>query len=115
MKVGGRPLARAGLALLGAVLVAAAGCRPVHVPRMYRVTIHGFRFDPARVSAQPGDTVVWTNGDALPHTATRDGGGWSSGAIAAGAEWRMPVTTASAGPYHCAFHPTMTAELVAAK
>jgi plastocyanin len=115
VNAGGRPHARAGLVLLAAVLAAAGGCRPAHVPHVYRVTIHGFAFDPAQVSAQPGDTVVWTNADALPHTATRDGGGWDSGAIAAGAQWRLPVTAASAGPYHCAFHPTMKAALAEAK
>jgi plastocyanin len=106
---------RAGLALLAAGLALAAGCRSGRAPQVHRVAIQGFRFSPERVAAAPGDTIVWTNGDVLPHTATRDGGGWDSGPIAAGASWKLVVGDASSGTYHCAFHPTMKAAVAAAK
>jgi plastocyanin len=112
----GRARARAGLALLAAAaFVAAAGCGPGRAPKVYRVTIQGFTFNPAALAAAPGDTVVFTNADVLPHTATRDGGGWDSGPIAAGAAWKLAVQGGAAGPYHCTFHPTMKARLDAAK
>ena len=41
------------------------------------VTIQNFRFSPAVVSANVGDTVVWTNRDAAAH-----GIHWTSGGLA---------------------------------
>ena len=35
-----------------------------------KVTIKGFKFMPAEVTADVGDTIEWTNQDAMPHTAT---------------------------------------------
>jgi plastocyanin len=53
-----------------------------------------------------GDTIVWTNHDLVPHTATAAGGGWDTGALAQNATGQW-IATAGIHPYVCAYHPTM--------
>ena len=95
-----------------AVLALAAGCgggggRPAtHV-----VEIRAFRYAPDTVVAAPGDTVVWTNADVVPHTATA-AGRWDTGEIRAAASGRMVADKAGTYAYVCAYHPTMRGTLV---
>ncbi len=99
----------AGLALV----LAAAGCAGAGpAPRTRAVEVRGFRFVPARVEASVGDTVVWSNRDVVPHTATEAAGAWDSGSIPAGGEGRVVVRRSGRQGYVCAFHPGMKAELV---
>ena len=62
-------------------------------------------YSPNPGTVKVGQTVAWRNADALPHTATADGGGFDTGTIAAGAT-SNPITMTTAGtfPYHCAIH-----------
>lgn len=109
----GVPRALGVLGVLGVLL--AAGCEgasPAHAatkPQTHRVQIQGFAFQPADLVVAAGDTVVWTNLDFVPHTATDDGGRWSSGSIGPNESWRQVVRAASA--YHCALHPNMRGRL----
>lgn len=80
-------------------------------PVTHTVTIDATRYQPARLTIQVGDTVVWVNKDLIPHTATATGGGFDSKALAAGASWRFTVKVKGATDYACTFHPTMTARL----
>ena len=59
----------------------------------------------------PGDTVVWVNGDLVPHTATATDGTWDSGSIAPGGTWTLVVAASGDGGYTCTFHPTMIGRL----
>jgi len=72
----------------------------------------GMTFTPNPASVQVGQTVAWHNSDSMAHTATQDGGGFNTGAIAGGAT-SAPVAMGSAGTldYHCSIHPNMTATL----
>jgi plastocyanin len=109
------PLARGAalIGLLGGLLAlgcgggspAAAAARAV----THRIQIQGFVFEPADVAAAPGDTVVWTNLDFVPHTVTEDGGRWDSGSIGPNESWRLVVRAADT--YHCTFHPNMQGRL----
>ena len=77
------------------------------------ITITGsMTFTPNPASVQVGQTVAWRNNDSIAHTATQDGGGFNTGAIAPGAT-SAPVTMSSAGTrdYHCSIHPSMTGTL----
>jgi plastocyanin len=105
------PAARVALA----ALLLSAGCAEARKPRAHAVEIRNFVFAPASLAAAPGDTVVWTNRDIVPHTATPDAGGWDSGSIAAGASWTLVVPEEGLGAYRCAFHPTMKAALTPEK
>jgi plastocyanin len=75
------------------------------------VTIDGMRFQPERITARRGDTLVWVNRDLVPHTATV-AGGFDSGPIQPGAQWRGTVPAPGRHEVRCTLHPTMKAMLV---
>lgn len=79
----------------------------------HQVTIQGFAFSPDNLTINVGDSVVWTNQDAASHTATSDDGGatFDSGTISNGMSWGMTFAAADTIPYHCTFHPSMTATI----
>ncbi len=108
------PRARAGslIGLIGGLLTVACGGGPSPAPAAmaarpttHQVEIQGFAFQPAEVAAAPGDTVVWSNRDFVPHTATDDAGRWDSGRLGPNESWRLVVS--EAGAYHCTLHPNM--------
>lgn len=106
-----RSAARSALVLAVAAVTHACGAAPAERARRHEVDIEAFRFDPESVEARPGDTVVWTNHDVVPHTVTAEDGSWSSGSIEPGATWSTVVRVVDRTPYFCAFHPPMTGEL----
>jgi plastocyanin len=80
-------------------------------PRSHLVDIAGFQFAPARVTVAVGDTVLWVNGDIVPHTATALEGAWDSGTIATKGRWAYVVRQRGTVEYHCALHPSMRGTL----
>ncbi|MFL5384396.1 MAG: copper-binding protein [Longimicrobiaceae bacterium] len=100
---------------LAAVLAAAAGACAggSHAPARHEIEIRAFVFSPAAQVAQPGDTLVFVNHDAVPHTATATDGSWDTGSIPANGT--KAVAVPRAGDYRCAIHPTMTGRVDAAK
>lgn len=70
-------------------------------------TISGFAFQPNPIVVTAGDTVTWTNNDAVGHTVTADGGSFNSGTIANGASFSQSFATAGTFAYHCSIHRTM--------
>jgi plastocyanin len=72
------------------------------------VAIAGFAFDPAAVTVSVGDSVTWTNGDGVGHTATADGGSFDTGTIGGGGSDSVTFSTAGTFAYHCTIHPAMT-------
>jgi plastocyanin len=93
----------AGGCLLLAILVAGCAGRG---PVTRRVEIQNFVFDPDTVRASLGDTIVWTNHDLVPHTATAQGIG-DTGPMAQNASGRWVVSRKGTQAYVCIFHPTM--------
>lgn len=71
------------------------------------VRISRFAFVPASVEIRPGDTVVWTNEDLAPHTATARDGSWDTGTLETAMSRRMVFTAPGDFEYFCAFHPHM--------
>jgi plastocyanin len=55
-----------------------------------------------------GTTVTWSNGDAVGHTVTADGGAFDSGTIAPGTSFSRRFGSAGTFAYHCKIHPSMT-------
>ncbi len=97
--------------LLAATLV----CAPIAASAAtIRVAITNYAFVPAQISVHPGDTVVWTNHDAVPHTVTALDGGFASGVLATGARFRQRFTSVGKVRYHCAIHPEMQGTVVVA-
>lgn len=76
-------------------------------PTVHVVEILNFAFTPERLEVTVGDTVVWINRDAAPHTATDSTGQWDSGELKEGARWSRVVTEAESVAYLCDYHPTM--------
>jgi plastocyanin len=74
------------------------------------VGIVDFAFSPASLTVDVGDTVVWTNSGAAPHTATSDAGqadSWDSGTLATGQTFAHTFSTPGTFSYFCAIHPFM--------
>ena len=92
--------------LLGAALVAAVGCAR-REPRAHTVAMRGFAFQPETLTVAQGDTVVWTNEDVVPHTATARDSTWDSGSVPSAATWRLVADRPGVRSYYCVFHPNM--------
>jgi plastocyanin len=62
-------------------------------------------FEPKDLTVEVGDTVTWTNGGELAHTATSSE--FDSGGIAAGETFEWTAEKAGTVDYVCTFHPGM--------
>lgn len=78
-------------------------------PVTHTVTIESMQFQPNVVSVARGDSIVWTNKDLFPHTATAKGGAFDSHEIKPGESWTYRPTKSGEIDYVCSMHPTMTA------
>jgi plastocyanin len=82
------------LALL--VVVPVAGAHPQDMmgqsttPKMWKVSIEDFYFEPADAAIQPGDTVMWVNEGNTPHTVTSDDGRFDSEVLNPGESFTLP-------------------------
>jgi len=76
------------------------------------VAIRGFQYLPATVTVAVGDTVVWSNHDIVPHTATAGEQHFDTRSIDARKSARFTATQAGTFAYICAFHPSMKGTLV---
>jgi len=74
---------------------------------MTTITIGGVTngFVPASTTVKAGNTVIWTNGDLMPHTVS--GSSFDSGPIAPGATYSHRFPSPGSFDYHCSIHPVM--------
>lgn len=91
-------------------LLPAVGAAP-RTQETKNVAIQGFRFDPATLSVNVGDTVVWRNNDTAPHTATATDQSFDTGRLNQGQEGSFTFTRAGTFQYVCAFHDQMQATI----
>ncbi len=97
-----------------AVTALAAGCAGGgSEARTHSIVIRNFQYVPATATVAVGDTIVWTNEDVVPHTATAADRAWDTGSIASKETGRAVVERKGRHEYVCAFHPNMKAELTA--
>lgn len=75
------------------------------------IEIKDFKFNPEIAKAHIGDTVVFTNKDIVPHTATAKDS-WDSAAIIKDQSWSFVTKTAGTFEYVCKYHATMKAKLI---
>ncbi|MGH8282684.1 MAG: cupredoxin domain-containing protein [Gammaproteobacteria bacterium] len=103
------------LLLLSAVIVIGAGggifmsamADNVQPPQV-QINIQNFKFSPAKVSVEPGTTVVWTNLDDVIHTVVSDTDGFrSSGQLSKSDSYSLKLNKPGDYPYHCGIHPFM--------
>jgi plastocyanin len=95
--------------IMAGVALAAANAGAAHAATI-TVTVKDMKFTPATVSAHVGDTIVWTNGDFVAHTATARDKSWDV-TIAAGKSASVTVNAAGTFAYFCRFHPMMVGEV----
>ena len=76
------------------------------------VEIDNFTFKPQRITVKAGDTVVWTNGDDIPHTATSTTKAFASRALDTNESFSFTFMTPGSFSYFCALHPHMTGSIV---
>jgi plastocyanin len=88
--------------------------RPVApVPRRYVVEVRGMAFHPGVLEVRRGDTVVWVNGDIVPHTATASRkSGWNTGPLLQGNTGRYVANHRGEDAYFCELHPGMVGKLI---
>jgi len=80
-------------------------------PRKHHVDIRKFAFSPQVLTVAPGDTIIWTNNDVVPHTATALDGSWDTGSISKRGSKSVLVKPDMHLAYFCRFHPMMKAQI----
>jgi plastocyanin len=68
------------------------------------VIILDWRYEPDTVTIQPGDTVLWTNLGAVPHTTTSEGQ-WDSGFLEPDDTFARTFDQVGRFRYTCRVHP----------
>lgn len=74
------------------------------------VQIKNFKYVPAVVTINKGDTVRWTNLDKAPHDAMGDG--WNSEMLQTGMTSEVTFDTPGTYDYICSVHPSMKAQVI---
>ena len=82
----------------------------IAVGETIQIKINDLAFSPTEVTAKVGDTVEWTNGDFVDHTATDKGGTWDV-AIPAGKSAQLELASPGSFAYYCKVHPGMTGNI----
>ncbi len=77
----------------------------------HQVEIKGFKFAPKTLSVKAGDTIVFTNKDGAPHTATARDKKWNTKTLMRNKSASIAVTAEMDKNYFCKFHPAMTGRL----
>lgn len=86
---------------------AETGAEPVEVQKTVQVSIRSFKFVPADVNINSGDTVVWTNEDSAAHTVESNDGTLESDELSKGDTYKFTFTKAGKYSYICGIHPSM--------
>ncbi len=78
---------------------------------VYQVTIKDFAFSPEVITIKVGDTVTWTEQDAVHHTVTAEGI-WNSGDLGQGKTYSKTFDEAGTYGYICNYHPNMQGRVI---
>ena len=110
-----RKLAICAIALLAALLSISAAAAPK--ANVHKVTIKDLKYDPAKLTIKPGETVEWTNKDDNNHTVTPDDEKAfdSSENLGAGDTFSHTFDQAGKFGYHCKYHPRMKGVITVSK
>jgi plastocyanin len=102
-----RALALGAMVLLVAAVIAA----PAQAEET-QVKIDNFTFNPQQITVKAGATVVWTNGDDIPHTVTSTTMAFRSQALDTDDKFSFTFATPGKYDYFCSLHPHMTGTIV---
>jgi plastocyanin len=79
--------------------------------KLYNVDIRQMQFQPASLTVQKGDTILWTNHDIVAHDVTeKKDKRWTSVPLAPGESWSLVVTESA--DYYCSIHIIMKGKLI---
>ena len=85
-----------------------AGAEATPAEGEVRVAMKDFKFVPADVTVEPGQTITWVNEDTAQHDAVAPGGeGPKSELFNEGESYSWTAETAGRIPYVCTVHPGM--------
>lgn len=94
---------------MGAVTISAPIGIQMNVPPpgAHVVLIQGFKFIPASLTINPGETVTWVQKDTVQHTTTSDAATpiWDSGLLSLNQMYSFTFNTPGTFAYHCTPHP----------
>lgn len=80
-------------------------------PKSYIVEIAQMKFNPAELTVQNGDTIVFVNHDMVPHDITEEPGEtWSSSLLPANQSWSIVADTSV--NYYCSIHVVMKGKII---
>ena len=68
-------------------------------------------YSPDDFTIDAGQSVTWTNSDAVTHTTTSDSSAWNSGNVPPGGHFTAMFPAAGTFPYHCQIHPGMIGKI----
>ncbi len=74
---------------------------------VFQISIKDFAFSPSDITIKVGDTVVWTNNDAVSHTVEANDGSFKSNELFKGSKFQFTFTKSGSYPYKCGIHPSM--------
>ena len=78
--------------------------------KVYNVEIKQMQFQPAELTLQKGDTVIWINHDIVTHDVTEEKSKvWTSAPLAPGESWSLMITESA--NYFCSIHVVMKGKL----
>jgi plastocyanin len=88
-----------------------AGKTGKRTPKSYTVEIKQMKFQPADLTIQKGDTVVWINNDIVAHDVTEESNkAWTSSVMPVGQSWSLVVNQSA--DYYCSIHVVMKGKLI---
>jgi plastocyanin len=104
-----------GLGLLALLGLSAPGA-PLPAPQTWHIEISGHAFHPNLLTLGVGDTVIWTNEDAVPHSVLPQlfTETWNSDDLQLGQSYDHTFDAPDVIPYFCGVHPGMKGNLVVA-
>lgn len=77
------------------------------------VSISNLAYVPAAITVAMGDTVTWTNNDAVQHTVTSDTGTeLQSPLLSQGQTYKHAFSATGTYLYHCTVHPNMHGSVI---
>ena len=78
----------------------------------HAIAIQNFAFSPSSVTIKKGDRIMWTNKDAVVHTATSDTGNFDSSSLSTNKNYNRTFNTVGTFTYHCTPHPFMEGTII---
>jgi plastocyanin len=100
-----------GLFLSWAFLSSCTSEPEKRAPEIHTIVISSMQFNPAELTLQKGDTVMFINKDLVVHDITQEPDkAWTSSNLSPGHSYRIAVVGSS--NYDCSIHPTMKGKLI---